>query len=222
MTSPEMFQLFQVLLDKLDTQNLPDIPVEQFFLLINLATDEYVQAIRTQFEENRKIGEDASTLVRRVYIKPQVVGDRVAFSFDQAYLVDPTGLTSLPPYTPIYYLMNSQFRSTWVKNGVTKKGITRAIYYQQDDITVDDPFANSKYPDLVSYVLEYHALIVTSIPANTTLDLLVGTAIIAPNKISQTVNSNLPEQIHQTLVKRSVSLALENIESIRSKTFDKV
>lgn len=203
MNTPQMYQLFQVLVDKLDTQNLPDIPPEQFLLLINLATDEYIQEARKAFEENKKIGEDLSSLVKRVYIAGVIIDDRVKFSYKKAKLdtsVDAVEQT-------IYYLINGVFKSTWTtEDAIELMGTTEMVYTQQDDITVDDPFNNPQYANKVPVVIEDYAIFAFP-PKRLTLQMLVGTAIMKPSLITQTNSSSLPEQLHQTLVKRTVELA---------------
>ena len=125
MTSAEMFQEFQVLLDKLDTQQLPDIPVEEFFILLNLAIDEYMQAARISFETTRKISEDVSPLVKRGYILPIFDRDRTVFLFDTVLLNYPTIIPVIDPqYTPVYYLMNGVYESIWKKSDSEYKGKT--------------------------------------------------------------------------------------------------
>lgn len=216
MTSAEMWQEFQVLLDKLDTQNLPDIPVEQFFILLNVAIDEYMQAARIAFESTRKISEDVSPLVKRGYILPIIDKDRTVFSTTKVSLVFP--IPSTPLYTPIYYTINGVCKATWRSGTKEFTGTTQLDMYQQDDIHVDDPFI-PEFADKVPTVIEQEALICTP-PNQLTLDVLMGTFMVQPAKVSQTTNCDLAKPIHKTLVKRSVEIALENIESIRQKTFN--
>ena len=217
MTSAEMYQEFQVLLDRLDTQNLPDIPVEQFFILLNVGIDEYMQSARTLFEATRKITEDVSPLVRRGYILPIIDKDRVLFSTTKVSLVYP--IPSTPSYTPIYYTITGVFEATWKSGNKEYKGRTELSFYQQDDINVNDPFL-SKFADKVPVTMENESIVAVP-PKELTLNVLLGTFILAPAKVSQVVNCNLAKPIHKTLVKRAVEIALENIESIRQKTFNK-
>ena len=212
-----MFLEFQVLLDRLDTQGLPDIPPPQFFILLNVAIDEYMQAARIGFEATRKISEDVSPLVKRGYILPIIDKNRVLFSTTKVSLVYP--IPSTPSYTPIYYTTTGVFEATWTKGSKVYKGLTELSFYQQDDINVNDPFI-SKFADKVPVTMEDESIVALP-PKELTLDVLVGTFILAPAKVSQVVNCNLAKPIHKTLVKRAVELALENIESIRQKTFNK-
>lgn len=207
MTTLEKYQLFQILVDKLDTQALQDIPVEQFLVLINLATDEYIQEARSVFEENKKLGEDLSPLVQRIYVKGTVVDDRTQFSYKDATLINELAA----PKQTIYYLINGVFRSTWTKADNSQiTGITEMSYTQQDDITVNDPFNNPQFANKVPVVIENYSLFATP-PPQLSLNLLVGTAILKPSLITQVNSSSLPEQLHKTLVKRTVELATKII-----------
>lgn len=217
MTSAKMFQEFQVLLDKLDTQNLPDIPVEQFFILINVAIDEYMQAARVSFEATRKVSEDVSPLVKRGYIIPIIDKDRTVFSTTKVSLEYP--IPNIPSYTPIYYTITGVFEGVWTVKNKEYKGRSELRFYQQDDINISDPFV-SKFADNIQVVMENEAIIATP-PKELELKLLIGTFLLEPAIVSQLVNCNLSKPIHKTLVKRAVELALENIESIRQKTFNK-
>ena len=203
MTTPEMYQLFQVLVDKLDTQTLVDVPIEQFLLLANLATDEYIQEARKSFEETKKIGEDLSPLLKRVYIKPSKLDNRYQFSYKDATYDESLTATK---YT-IYYLINGVFKSEWkISETSSIKGQTEIVYTQQDDITVNDPFNNPLYADKVPVVLENYSLFAIA-PIQLTLLSLTGTAVMKPVPITQIQSSDLPEQLHRTLVKRCVDLA---------------
>lgn len=214
-----MYQEFQVLTDTLDTQNLPDIPVEEFFILANLAVDEYMQAARIAFETSRKISDDVAPLVKRGFILPIVDRDRVLFPYNAILVTHPPTIDpGAPELLSAYYFINGYFESTWKLETKDVEGRSELVYYQQDDIVVRDPF-KSKFADKVPIVVENNSIVATPTP-QLTLNLLVGTFLLQPAKISQVVNCDLAKQVHHTIVKRSVELALENIESIRQKTFN--
>jgi hypothetical protein len=217
MTSLEMYQKFQVYLDKIDSQDLPEIWVDEAFIFLNSAVDEYVQGLRQSFELSGKIGDDGSTLVKRLFIEGFLEEDRVLFDYTSATIRRGDVVT-----TPVYYLLNGVFDSSYQKGDQVVQGKTGITYTQQDDIqpVLEDPFANiPQFFDKVLCVREYPGLIANK-PQALTLHRLVGTFIIKPAIISQEQDCNLPEQTHETIVKRAVEMALENVESIRQKTFN--
>lgn len=221
MTSLEMYQDFQVYLDKIDSQDLPEIYPEQIFTFLNTAVDEYIQAVREAFEKNTKIADDAISLVKRVFIEPEVEENRVKFDYNKATLLRPN---AEPIYQVIYYIINGYTESVYLDTQKNKEieGISELNFIQQDDITVSikDPFNKPVYADKIPTVREAEALYLTP-PTSVVPKVFIGTAILKPSIISQTVNCSLREQVHKTIVKRAVEIALEDIESRRVSTFNK-
>lgn len=218
MTSLEMYQKFEVYMDKVDSQDLPEIYPEQVFIFLNSAVNEYVQAIRVNFEKTSKIADDALSLVKRVYIGGITEEDRIRFNYDQARLT-----RDYTTYNSVYYIMNGRFEASYTNSqGSTINGITDINFIQQDDITpaLSDPFNRANLADRVPCVREDNALLATP-PKFLSLNQFVGTAILKPAVISQSTNCDLREQIHESIVNRAVQKALENVESIRQRTFDK-
>jgi hypothetical protein len=221
MTSAKMVQRFQVRYDKLDTQDLPDIPVEQALIYLNDAVDEIVQAGRLEFEKTSKVRDDISSLVKTLYILPETdIEGRVVFAFDKARTTfNPEDEEELKE---VYYFLGGDFASS-IGEGTNKKvGVTKLSYTQQDDISpiLSDPFNKPKYADTIPVTVENQSIIATP-PSYLSLNYLKGRFILKPNEISQTVDCDLPKQLHKTVVKMAVLSALETVESQRTQTFDK-
>lgn len=220
MTSAEMYQEGQVLLDKVDSQDLAEIQPEQFLIVVNVVIDELVQAARIKFESDSKVRDDASPLVKTLYIKPVKEGNRVKFSYSEASLNREINPDDDKPYTKVYYLVSGYIESS-IGEGINKKeGITNYTYVQQDDIqpVLSDPFNKPKYAHKIPVVIEDNSIIGIP-PSFLSLDLFVGRFIVQPAKVTQTVNCDLPEQLHHSIVKATVAKLLEGVESPRVATF---
>lgn len=204
-----MYELFLDLMDKVNLESMPELYPEQVYKFINLSVNELELEAREAFELTSKLSDDVAPLVKRGFI--DVATDNF-YSYDAVR--DNAGNT-----LKINYLLNAS-----VSSGIgEKKGTSELVRVQQDDIrtTLSDPFQKPKYASILPFVIEENGLRVFPSP-NLTLGKLTGRFIITHPTISDTQNCLFPQQLHPSIVKRAVELALDVIESPRVATFPKI
>jgi hypothetical protein len=201
MTSKEMVIEFKVILDKVDTQSYPDFHVEQIYLFINKAINEYVTQLRSSFELTQQIADDGKALIKEITVTPTELTPDVfgiGFPLDYFYLLRCNAVTLL--------------------DGDSIKA--RMVYTQNDDIEVilDDPF-NKPKPHKVPYTYQKNGLLIYS-DDTFAISKVKLVYLREPSKVDSENGCDL-EQIHSSIVSRAVQLAIETVESPRVQTFNK-
>jgi hypothetical protein len=222
MTISEAHIAFKIGLDKIDSLNYPDILPEEIDFLLNQAQDRFVKqrygktnTKREAFEETQKRTEDLKTIVKTAHISPS------ALSIDN---ISNTARFYILPVEHRYIIQEQVDISYTDCHGTTttKKVLVRPIQHDDYDKILYDPF---NIPNDVK---------VLRLMAEGQVELIAGTGytlgsyflryLKAPNRVSITTNISfeLPEDVHQEIVDIAVDLALENIESKRTQTFNKI
>lgn len=186
-------------LDKVDTSAYPELYDEQINIFLDDAIMEYALAVRKAFEETQILADDAKALVPppSLLTAQKVNSTEFLVNFPAEYM----------------YLLNV---SAVVKH-CGKEYKAKMKYTQLDDIEIilDDPF-NAPKPHLLPYTMEKNSLRVYT-PKGFDVTKVKLTFMKKPAKVFDGQQIDLDEQVHKMIVKRAVDIALENMESIRSR-----
>jgi hypothetical protein len=198
MTNDRLRIEVKVGLDKVDSSAYPELYNEQIDIFLDDAIDEYVSEARKAFELNQQITDDVKNLV----VTEVATVDAPINGVYRVRL----------PSTYLYLLRvgvkvsknNSVFRS-------------KASYRQQDDIetVLHDPF-NKPVPHNVPYTMDAEGLKFYTNGDFAIYEITI-TFMRKPAVIAEGKEIDLNPKVHKTIVKRAVAIALENIESIRSR-----
>lgn len=236
MTITEWNILFEVFLDKIDSEALPEFTDEEKDVLYNEAIERFVknryspktiqvgkQSYVTDkgFEQSQKRIDDLRTLVQTVY--PTITGYPYA---ENAYRADLTDLyvdeALTTPSTSEYYFFTRI--NPLVSNDVCSKYINKTKLVEHDDLNyvLDDPFnkPTGMYP--VMYFEDSDIILLVG--DNYTVDACRVTCIKKPIQVnsgtygSPLVECDLPEHTHREIIQLAVQIGLEGIESPRQQT----
>lgn len=222
MTIQEFHIAFKLGLDKLDSQNYPDILPEEIDFLLNNAQDRFVKQRygrnnpkREGFEETQKRTEDLKTLIKSAHITPNV------------YSIDNISNSARFYTLPIdhRYIVQEQVDVTYLdcnSNPITNKLLVRPIQHNDYDKILNDPFNRPNTTKVLRLMAEGKVELITA--SGYTLGTYYLRYIKKPDRMDITIGTTceLPEDVHQEIVDGAVALALENIESRRTQTFDKI
>lgn len=220
MNVQEMHLAFKIGYDKIDSLNYPDIlPLEIDFLL-NKAQDRFVKQRygttnikRQSFEETQKRTDDIKALVKNAVLVPLA---------NTANNIDPNAqFVTLP--SDYWFTVQERVGITYLNcNNVTTndRGIVEVVQHDDFNNIIKSPFDkpnNSKVLRLMSY----NTTELVHSPT-TTITQYYLRYIKKPVRISivTPTNCELSDHTHEEIVSDAIAIALENIEAIRTKTFD--
>lgn len=222
MSPSEMHLAFKLGYDKLDSANYPDILPSEIDFLLNKAQDRFVKqrygtsnVKRQSFEQTQKRTDDIKALVRTATIIPLA---------NSATNIDPNAqFVTLP----VDYWFTIEERANITYIGCNNTPVTdrvKVVVVQHDDfnVIINNPFEkpnNRKVLRLMAY--NSSELIHAS---GVTIDNYYLRYIKKPVRISISTPTSceLSEHTHEEIVTEAVSIALENIEAIRTRTFDTI
>lgn len=222
MTVAEMHLAFKLGYDKIDSLNYPDIRPSEIDSLLNRAQDRFVKqrygttnSKRQSFEETQKRTDDIKALVTNAVIIP------AATTVDN---IDPNAqFVTLPVDYWFAIQERVDLQCTDCNNQtITEKVLVKAIQHDDFDTLIRSPFDrpnNSKVLRLMAYdkVELIHA-------TGTTIVNYHLRYIKEPVRINLAIPTDceLSEHTHEEIVSEAISIALENVEAIRTKTFDPI
>jgi len=222
MTVLDMHQAFKIEFDKLDSVNYPNILPEEIDFLLNKAQDRFVKqrygtnnTKRQSFEEIQKRTDDLKRLVKIENITPS---PNTQSNIDiNAQFVD----------LPDDYWFTVQERATITYNNchnipVTEKVNVKAIKHDNFNTIISNPFEKPNTQKVLRLMAEGFTELIHA--PNVTINLYHIRYIKEPRRISLINNSTceLSEHTHQEIVNDAVSIALETLESLRTRTFDQI
>lgn len=199
MTNDQLRIEVRVGLDKVDTSAYPDLYDEQINIFLDDAITEYVHESRKVFEQTQQITDDVKALVP------------APLTLTASRVNSTEWLVALPDN--YLYLLNVR---AYVKY-CGRETKAKMKYEQLDDIEtlLDDPF-NSPKPHELLYTMENNSLRVYT-PRSFDLSKVRITFMKKPASIFANQQIDLAEQTHKSIVKRAIQIALDNLESIRSR-----
>ena len=231
MNISEWHILFEVFMDKVDSQSLPEFTSEEKDVLFNEAIERFVKTRYSSksvsvgkrsfvtdkgFEQSQKRIDDLRTLVKTVY------ATTTSYIYqDGAYTVALDDLYTdenrTVPFTDEYYFFARI--NPKVNNTKCSKYINKNKLIEHDDLNyaLDDPFnkPSGNYP--LMYFEDSDIIILSG---NDTVENCRLTFIKKPTivDLDTNTNSDLPEHTHREVIQLAVQIALEGIESPRQQT----
>lgn len=205
MTPLQIYQTFQDLFDKVDSEATPQIHPEQVFTYFNVAVNELILEGRQAFEKTAKVRDDLSTLVKRGSI-PSISTTPNFFPLSNA--VNKSGIA-----LNVLYVISATCDVTATHKGKDISGVSRVEFIQHDDenpVTVDPQQGN--YLDVISAVVEDKGInVFLPTKYSPVAKAIKGVFFVAPAVVDANTQCDLPEQLHLSLVKRAVEIAYTSL-----------
>lgn len=196
MTSLEMLREFKVGIDKIDSSSYPEIYDEQIFMFINRFITQLVNAGRKVFEETQVITDNLKALVNT---------ERLTFELEQEdlsrYIFSLVGLD--------YYFYIKSYALTSIDSESTGRASIKVTQLDDIEAVLEDPY-NKPRPYKVPIVFEKDKIVAYS-DKSFLINTLVLTYIKKPSTVSFTINCNLDEQVHYSIVEGAIALAIESL-----------
>ena len=222
MTVAEQHVAFKVGFDKTDSSNYPGFEPEEIDLFINLAQDRLVKTryggnnlYRTSFEQSQKRTDDLRTIIKQTTLTP----------LSPTSLNKPGGqffnLPNSVATNDVYWFSIQEEANVIVTdcdgNTSTVKLPVKPITHDQYNKIIKDPFNKPDETELVRLVSEGAIEVISPVAS---LVSLVLRYVRKPQRIDvvNAVDCELPDHMHQEVVDVAVSLALENVESVRTRS----
>lgn len=222
MTPAEMHLAFKLGYDKLDSAGYPDILPSEIDFLLNKAQDRFVKQRygpsnnkKQSFEETQKRTDDIKALVKNADIVPL------------ANTIDNIDANAQFAILPTDYWFTVQERASITYTGCHNTPVTAIVKVEvarHDDfnIIISNPFEK---PDneTVLRLMSYDRAELVHAPG-TVLNTYYLRYIKEPVRISlsPSVSCELSEHTHEEIVTEAISIALETIEAMRTRTFDPI
>jgi len=210
-------------LDKFDSKNYPNIEPEEIDLLLNQAQDTFVKqrygfnnVSKSPFERDQKRIEDLKEVIVSDFITPQVNGP---------YNINANSVFAPMPqdhWITVQELANITRKDC---NGIDEevKGVyVQAIQHNDYSKLISNPFAKPTQDKVLRMSTKYGAELLHD--PGCTINLYKIRYIKQPVRIDITnsVDCELSLMVHQEIINIAISIALENIEAERIKTFIQV
>lgn len=221
MTVQELHTMFKVLLDKVDTQSMPDFQKAEIDMFLNLAQERIVKKTyglnnlyQKGFEQSQKRIDDLRTVHVTGYKVVSPIEDTTSSISLNGFFKD-SALT-LTDNSEYWFLTNLTLK---IKNKNCSDTINITPTYNKiKDNTVSDPFNKPKGIDC-GYTFENNEIYIHH-SDNIEIVYAKISFIKKPNKISYNTNTTsiLPDHLHVDVVYVATQIALETIESQRIQT----
>ena len=222
MTVLELHQAFKIEFDKLDSVNYPNILPEEIDFLLNESQDRFVKqrygtnnTKRQSFEEIQKRTDDLKVLVTNIIITPQPNNQ------------DNIDINAQFVELPLDYWFTVQERAEITYNDchsslITKKVNVESIRHDNFNNIINNPFEKPNTRKVLRLMAQGFAELIHA--DEVTINNYYLRYIREPRRISLINNTTceLSEHTHQEIVNDAVSIALETLESIRTRTFDPI
>lgn len=223
---------FKLGYDKIDSLNYPDLLPEEIDFLINQAQDVFVKQRygannlkRQSFEETQKRTEDLKNVVVTAILTPLANTSENINQYAR-FVNLPDGTFPLGnPYPEHWFIIQEQTELTYTKcdgNVVTERVYTKAIQHNDYSKSIHNPFAKPSEDKVLRLMEKGRVELIPS--SNVTITGYYLRYIKKPVRvdIANTINCELSEHTHQEIVNIAVNIALEEIESRRTQTFEQV
>lgn len=222
MTVAEMHLAFKIGYDKIDSLNYPNILPAEIDFLLNKAQDRFVKqrygttnTKRQSFEETQKRTDDIKALVRTATIVP------LANSSDN---IDPNAQFVTLPLDYWFTVWEKAKLQLINCHDVIEQDRVYIEIAQHDDfnVKINSPF-NKPNNNKILRLMAYNSVELVHSPTTTIVEYYLR-YIKRPIRISLTVPTDceLSDHTHEEIVSDAISLALENVEANRTKTFDPI
>ena len=215
-----MHTAFKQGLDKFDSKDYPNLEPDEIDLVLNQATGALVKQRygfnnfkKEAFEQTQKRIEDLYSLVTSTRLS-----------------VIPNGTENIDSNSVFVTLPNDHWITIQELTNITYSGVitedvyTQVIQHNDYSKLINNPFARPSTKKVLRLTTQEGAELLHS--ADSTVNSYKLRYIREPATVdSQStpqVDSDLPDQVHQEIVNQAISIALENIESARIKTFIQV
>jgi len=211
-------------LDKFDSKDYPNLEPEEIDLVLNQAQEAFIKQRygynnfkKEAFEQTQKRVEDLYTLVK---------SDRLTVTPNSANNIDSNSVfVTLPNdhWITIQELTNITYSDS-NGNTATEDVYTKPIQHNDYSKLINNPFAKPTKEKILRLTTRDGVELLHE--PGSTVNSYKLRYIKEPAKMdvlsTPQVDSELPEQAHQEIVNLAISIALENIESTRIKTFIQV
>ena len=222
MNVQSMHDYFKVGFDKTDSLNYPGFEPEEIDLWLNMAQDRLVKTryggnnlYRKGFEESQKRTDDLRTIVRQAVLSPQ----------SATILNKPNGFPFNVPNSPstndVYWFSIQEEVNILVTDCNNVQTATRlpvkAITHDQYNKIIRDPFNKPDSTEVVRLFSEGQIEVISPIGMPTSLIIRY---VRKPQRIdlANSVDCELPDHIHSEVGDTAIQMALENIESVRTRS----
>lgn len=232
MTIRDAHRLFDIILDKVDSNLYPEITSAEKDEFINNAIESFVKTrynknniYQAGFEEIQKRTEDLRTLVKTGFPElSEIAYSRNTYKADVDSIFTNFEKTELFNDTYWFYLKSSAY----ITNDPCGELISETKLVQQDDLNrvLKDPF-NKPNKNRVIIYFEDGSIFIT-VDDTSVLDNFKITFLKKPNTVSvnladssenSDIQFDLPEHTHREIIKLAVKEAIEAIESPRVQTY---
>lgn len=214
-----MHLAFKIGYDKIDSLNYPDILPEEIDFLLNKAQDRFVKQRygtnndkKQSFEETQKRTDDIKAIVVNADIIP------LANSVDN---IDPNAQFCVLPADYWFAIQERVDLQCTDCNDqlVTSKVKVKAINHDDFDTLIINPFEKPSISKVLR-LMAYNRTELIHAPGTTIVKYYLR-YIKEPVRISLTVPTDceLSEHTHEEIVSEAISIALENVEALRTKTY---
>lgn len=217
-----MHTSFKQGLDKFDSKNYPNLEPEEIDLLLNQSQDAFVKqrygynnTKKQSFEQTQKRTEDLKTLVKSASIVPAA---------NSANNINSNSVFATLPedhWLTVQELTNITY-SDCNNASVTKDVYTEVLQHDDYSKVINNPFSKPLDDKVLRLVTSDGVELLHS--SSSSVNSYKIRYIKKPVNVDLTnsINSELPEITHQEVVNLAISIALENIESPRVKSFIQV
>jgi hypothetical protein len=211
-------------LDKFDSKDYPNLEPEEVDLVLNQAQEAFIKqrygynnTKNEAFEQTQKRIEDLHTLVKSVRLTPLLNSEKNINS-NSVFVELP-----VDHWITIQELTNITYSDC--NGNVSKEDVyTRPIQHNDYSKLINNPFAKPNINKVLRLTtLEGVELLhSTNSKVNSYKMRYIKKPIQMNSQSNPNVNCELPELVHQEIVNQAITIALENIESNRIKTFIQV
>lgn len=218
MTITDFHTEVKVRLDKIDSLQLPNLLTSEIDLLLNQAQDRVVKqrygitnVKRQGYEESQKRTDDLKAITRTITLTPS------AYSIDN---IDTNARFFVLPLD-YWFVVQERVNITYDcgDTSTTTEAEVRPIEHNEFTKSIYDPFKKPNTRKVLRLMENGKSEIIYS--SDVTVNSYKIRYIKRPVRMSYTggVTCELSEHIHSEVVDECVKIILENIESIRLKTF---
>ena len=203
----ELHRTFKVLYDELDSEVLPDLYPEVIDVILNLATERFINRVYNSYMENKERGlVEVQTLISPLSITSF---NLIRSDFEKEY----------EAYLPIDFLYNLEenlFCSVICKDKAIKK---RLEVVNTKNLSVSNtyinPFKKANSNKVLRTILQNKYNFITDLI--TTPVELTGKYLKKPRKVDfgNQIDLDVPDNSHYQIVQEAVNIALETVQSPR-------
>jgi hypothetical protein len=225
MTASEMHISFKQGLDKFDSRNYPNLEPEEIDLLLNQAQDTFVKqryglnnVSKKSFEESQKRIEDINNLIKNQILNPIANNPLLNINTNANFVTLPAD-----HWITVQELCNVTYPDCNGDN-ITENVYVQPLQHNDYSKIINNPFAKPTDTKVLRMVTEDGVELLHS--STSSINNYRVRYIKKPQRIdvvnTPNVDCELADITHQEIINIAISIALENIEAQRIKTFIQV